>query len=367
MKNLGRSSGRVYENLKETLKRQIEMGELAQGEAVMAERKLADLFSISRESVRRGLRELIDEGYLKVVPAKGVFVDYRGTRQRPGSRTSTLGYLFWGSPEGIFRAPFFEGLISGVEQETQGQGYHLMLAAQQNGDSGQPPPMVQQRKVDGVLLEGAPIEIYHQIEKYVPVVVISNYYRRQNSDQERGGDMVGTDNLRTFVDMFGYLYDMGHRKIAFATPPIDHSAFYERFEGYQLALLKYGLPYRSEYVAFTPGLPEPESIIPLLQLEDRPTAIMAANDMTAIQSLEAAKKMGMKVPEDLSVTGYDDVELAPTADPPLTTARVSTIDIGRLAVRRLVEKVENPDREEIVTMISGDIITRDSCAPPRQA
>ncbi len=201
MKKLSRASERVYGDLKDTLKRQIELGELVQGQAVMAERKLANYFAISRESVRRGLRELVEEGYLKMVPAKGVFVDYRAPIRKNGVNTSTLGYVFWGAADSVIQTPFFEGLIKGVAQETQTNGFHFMVTAQPVTDPRGLPSMVQDKKVDGVLLEGAPLETYRRIEQEVPVVVISNYLRSPKGEVEYSGDMVSADNMRAMINL----------------------------------------------------------------------------------------------------------------------------------------------------------------------
>lgn len=364
MKRLSRSSGKVFLNLKETLKRQIEMGELAHGEAIMSERKLANLFSISRESVRRGLKELIDENYLKVVPAKGVFVDFRGQSRQGISGTSTLGYVFWGAPDQIIFNPFFEGLIRGVEQEAREHGYHLMVASQSGADSKSLPPMIKDKKVDGILLEGASVETYKHIEKHVPVVVVANFIRMNGTLDERTGDMVGADNIRTIMNLFRLLYEMGHRRIGFVTPPLDHSCFYERLEGYQLALHHHGMPLRQELIAYTEREPDEASIRALLQKPDRPTALLCGNDITALMVLQTARHLGISVPEDLSITGFDDVEGAVRAKPPLTTVRVSTVEMGRIAVRRLLEKIRHPEHDSILTLVQGEIIQRSSCAPP---
>ena len=95
-----------------------------------------------------------------------------------------------------------------------------------------------------------------------------------------------------------------------------------------------------------------------------PTAIICANDFIAIELIAAAEEAGLKVPEELSITGFDDMEGAGLSNPPLTTVRVSTVEMGRLAVRRLIEKVSRTDHEEIVTLVPGEIIERGSCAPP---
>lgn len=364
MRRLSRSNGKVFNILKETLKRQIEMGELVQGEAIMAERRLASLFTISRESVRRGLKELIDEGYLKVVPAKGVFVDFRGTSKKSISGTSTLGYVFWGAADKVLHNPFFEGIIRGVDQEVRDNGFHLMVATHPGNDLNLLPPMVKDRKVDGILLEGAPLEAYLHIEKQVPVVVVANYTRSQGVQHERSGDMVSADNIRTVIDLVHLLYDLGHRRVGFVSPPLDHSSFDERYEGYQLGLHRLGLPFEEKQVIITQREPDEASIAPVLKSSDRPTGLICANDVTALSVYRAAKHVGLSIPEQLSVTGFDDVESAANSKPPLTTVRISTVEMGRIAIRRLLEKIEHREHDEILTLVRGEIIQRGSCAAP---
>ena len=169
------------------------------------------------------------------------------------------------------------------------------------------------------------------------------------------------------MNLFSYLHELGHRKIGFITPPKDHSSFLERFEGYQLALYKYGIPFREDYVVNAPSNPDPESVQSILEMKSRPTAIMCVNDYTALVLLRAARKMGIAVPQELSVTGFDDLDQSATAKPPLTTVRISTVEMGRLAVRRLVEKIERRDHDEVRIEIQGELVQRQSCAPPMSA
>ncbi len=78
-----------------------------------------------------------------------------------------------------------------------------------------------------------------------------------------------------------------------------------------------------------------------------------------------AEESGISIPNELSITGFDDVEGASLCKPPLTTVRVSTVEMGRLAVRRLIEKVGCADHDEILTLVPGEIIPRKSCIPPQ--
>ena len=239
-----------------------------------------------------------------------------------------------------------------------------MVGAQKNVQKGQIPPIVIDRKVDGVLLEGGSVEAYKQIEQHVPVVMLSNFIRQDEFEEEHSGDMVAIDNQRAMINLFNYLYSLGHRNIGFVSPPLDHSAFYERYEGYQFAMHKYDLPYRKEHVLFTRTLPDVEAVRPIFEQSDPPTAIMAVNDMTALLLLEFAEKNGIVIPEQVSVTGFDDIVGMESTNPPLTTVRIATRDMGRLAVRRLLQKIETPDHDETWTLIPGKIVRRKSCGEP---
>ena len=101
----------------------------------------------------------------------------------------------------------------------------------------------------------------------------------------------------------------------------------------------------------------------LLSLTERPTAVFAASDTLAMGALSAIKEKGLKVPEDISLAGFDDTDFAAYCDPPLTTVRVPAFEMGQLAVRVLLEMIENGPNHICQYCLDTNLIIRDSCKP----
>ncbi|WP_309089848.1 LacI family DNA-binding transcriptional regulator [Phenylobacterium sp.] len=161
-----------------------------------------------------------------------------------------------------------------------------------------------------------------------------------------------------------HLADLGHTRIGFISGPPTFRSSYERRSGFEEALNERGLTLPKAYVleggyTFESGIERGRE---LLQLEQRPTAIFAANDEMAAGVLQAARQLGLSIPEDLSVVGFDDFQIASRVWPALTTIRTPTREIGRLAVGRLLG-LEDDDRDPKSRLPS--LVVRDSTAAPK--
>jgi LacI family transcriptional regulator len=166
-----------------------------------------------------------------------------------------------------------------------------------------------------------------------------------------------------------HLLGLGHRRIAAITGPPGWVATEDRRRGYHGALAAAGL------------LPEPELEVEadfeirggldaagyLLDLPDPPTAIFAFNDNLAIGSVQAARERGVRVPEDLSIVGFDDVEHATIVTPTLTTVRQPLAEMGRTAVSLLIRLLEGQRFETLHVELATRLVVRNSTAPPRAA
>ena len=160
-----------------------------------------------------------------------------------------------------------------------------------------------------------------------------------------------------------HLADLGHTRIAFVSGPPTFRSSHERRSGFEEALAERGLNLSKAYVAegaytFDSGI---ECGRALLQMEPRPTAIFAGNDEMAAGVLQAARQLGVRVPEDLSLIGFDDFQIASRLWPTLTTVRTPTREIGRLAVERLMGR-EDDTRDPKGRLPA--LVVRDSTAPP---
>lgn len=160
-----------------------------------------------------------------------------------------------------------------------------------------------------------------------------------------GGDYVHTDDVNGVRALTEHLITRGRRRIAFlggeeAAPPTQ-----ERLEGYRTALRAAGLPVRPEDVVFTEytrqgGRDGAAALLDRADSDDRPDAIVAANDLIAIGVLDGARARALRVPDDLAVTGYDDIDAASLVDPPLTTVENPAREIGRACARLLLDRLD---------------------------
>jgi DNA-binding LacI/PurR family transcriptional regulator len=165
--------------------------------------------------------------------------------------------------------------------------------------------------------------------------------------------------------MTEYLIKLGHQRIGLIIGPYNKvGRVRKRLAGYKSAMEKSGLDIDPALTIETePTLKNGyTSMSRLLQLSQQPTAVFAASDVLAIGALKAVKDKGLKVPRDISLAGHDDISFAAYTDPPLTTVRVESYTIGRLAVEVLLEAIEKGNEGVKQYCLDTDLIIRESCA-----
>lgn len=199
----------------------------------------------------------------------------------------------------------------------------------------------------------------------LPVVLID-----PSGQLEPGVASIGATNWNGGVDATEYLIGLGHERIALVGGPEDSVPARERHQGYLSALQMHSLPLREELVSSVPftydaGLHEGRRLLALPEAQ-RPTAVFAASDTTALGIYEAAREAGLRIPQDFSVVGFDDTEMAGWAAPRLTTVRQPLFRMGQEAVRMIVDNQRG--RAMLTTTpvrLSTRLVIRDSAAAPR--
>ncbi len=159
---------------------------------------------------------------------------------------------------------------------------------------------------------------------------------------------------------------MGHKRIATITGPPELLCSRARFDGYRAALERAGLTVDDQLVRsgdFRVKAGYSQAKV-LFHLGERPTAIFAGNDLSALGVLRAASEVGFRVPEDLSVVGFDDIPLAEWSTPSLTTVRQPLTDMAAVAVRTLLESAESGGTLMRRVELATDLVVRESSAPP---
>lgn len=178
-----------------------------------------------------------------------------------------------------------------------------------------------------------------------------------------------SDNISGMALSYDYLYDMGHRNIAFLSGPLNTLSGRERLIGYQTALTKKGQVFRPHYIAyandydFNSGVEAANMLLNRCS-GDMPTALMVGGDMLAIGAMTALEARGLRIPDDISVIGFDDIEMAKYIRPGLTTVRQDRKLLGKEIANTLVSYI-NGEPVPPRTLIPVSITARGTCAPPR--
>lgn len=167
-----------------------------------------------------------------------------------------------------------------------------------------------------------------------------------DQDVDVGADVVAIDNVSGVLAVVDHLAALGHRRIGFVGGTADNPSFRRRRRAWTWRMLERGLPVRVEWTAECQGeIAAAEAAArAILAPARRPTAIVCANDNFALAVYRAASALGLAIPGDLSITGFDDIDLAALLSPPLTTVAVPAVQIGRIAVRQLLSRIDAPPR-----------------------
>ncbi len=256
---------------------------------------------------------------------------------------------------------YASALIHGVVERAEEAGYGLLLFAASSGAQNPAAPLLRTLP-DGLLVVSPTVDDDPVPESGGdrPVVFIE-----QRDDGDTGAVVTAT-NHEGEIALTRHVLALGHRRIGFVAGSPALSSSRERLAGFRAALTEAGVALAAEMIV--PGRNDRDSGLDagrvLLRRADRPTAIIATNDLEAVGVLSAAREAGLRVPDDLSVAGFDDLPLAAHAHPPLTTVHQPLAEMGRRAVEMLIRWIEGtaPDPRRVV--LPTRLVIRESCAPP---
>ena len=219
-----------------------------------------------------------------------------------------------------------------------------------------------ERRMAGIILTGFVVGHQDLIKELVkggmPCVVI--WDKLDDSDLS----YVGFDNFKATYRITEYLISLKHRHIGLIVGPYTKvERVNKRLEGFKAALKDYGLSYDPALVIEKePTLVDgKEAMCRLLTTPERPTAVLAASDTLAVGALAAARDMRLRVPEDISLAGFDDIEVAAYCNPPLTTVNVPAYEIGQIAFKILLNMINDKSRHVEQYCLDTSVIVRGSC------
>jgi len=228
-------------------------------------------------------------------------------------------------------------------------------------ESSRMPKLVQERKVDGIIVIGKMMDAYLQhlnTEAGIPVIYLDYYNGREASDSVISNSYYGTYEL-TY-----YLYRMGHRKIAYVGTLLAMESITDRYFGYQKALLELGLEQKKDWVLDDRHIETGEiDTVNMLQIpKDMPTAFVCNCDLTASFLIKKLKDNGYRVPEDISVVGFDNYLYPGLSDIQITTYEVDLKEMAKKAVYNMISKISNENYKPGIHIVEGHMVLKESVA-----
>ncbi len=350
---------------------------------------------MSKKERRVGLREVAQRAGVSLSTASNVFADKPGIsiseetrnavlvaaadlkyRPRPRSEiihhshVTALGLVIC-KPHPLLTHPFYSHVIHGAQEACEARQINLMYGRVDEDAAlfDDLPVMVQQKQVQGLLVVGYFTHDFYTLLRRIefPFVMVNNYVESLRPDS------VVSDDERGGYTATQYLIEHGHRTPppALITGPSTHYNMRNRCNGYQKALADYKLPYDTTYVRscqvnINEGYNE---MLALLDLSEPPTAVFCTNDELALGAFNALRARGISVPNQCSLIGYDDIQLAAYTMPPLTTMRVEKEWLGAHGMWHLMERIVHPDMPPRQTILGVSLVERQSVKTlsPRQS
>ncbi|MCZ7574015.1 MAG: LacI family transcriptional regulator [Ardenticatenaceae bacterium] len=283
-------------------------------------------------------------------------------RSLASRRTGNIGLVLRQSPAQVFADAFLPTVLRGLSAVLDNSGYRILLQPLAvPGVSNALVTLVKSQHIDGLIVSGPRSDddgVRDLHASNFPIVLMGHL---PDSDIP----FVDVDNERGSFDATKHLLSLGHHRIAMITNgPLAYTASQERLAGYRRALESTGLPFDSSLVRYGDFREESgfTAMLELLDLTPRPTAVFAASDVLAFGVLEAAKSVGLGVPDDLSVVGMDNVRLARYVVPPLTTLHLPAYELGYQAANTLLRLIDG--QQPPSALLPTELVIRESSAPP---
>jgi LacI family transcriptional regulator len=321
--------------------------------------------STASRALNAGTRDMVNPSTVTRVLDVARELQYRPNSLARGlkmSRTFTVGMLV---PD--LTNPLFPPIVRGIEDCLTGEGYTLILSNTDNRDDKERSILAAMgtRRVDGMLLATARRDyplLEDILEAGTPVVLVNRSVDRPAVPSVTGDDHAGIGLA------VRHLVELGHRRIAHVGGTQTVSTGLARYRSFLSSMQQAGLVPDPDLVVFADWFQEESGAVAFRTLVDRGiefTAVVAANDLIALGCYDVARERGIRVPQDLSVVGYNGIPFSDKFDPPLTTVRIPHYEIGVRAADLLLECMRDPSAAPAALRLRPDLVIRASTAPPR--
>jgi len=278
-------------------------------------------------------------------------------------QTGTIGVVI-----AEIETPLFLHALNTIEPIARGAGYNVLMSnARKASEEQEVVRVLLEKRVDGFIflsvseiIEDDYIPELQRLD--LPAVLVNRANRYPALDQ------IDWDDRGGVVEAVDYLVELGHRKIAHLCGPQRRRSGAQRLAGYRAALQQHGIAYREEYLCSGDYTGDPDvwqrSTRALLELSERPTAIIASDDIVAAVAIKTIQQAGLRVPQDISVIGNDDQPFCTYLNPALTTVRLPVLQAGRQAVEVVLGRIAGERNGPQHITLPCSLVVRESCAVP---
>lgn len=324
----------VYEQIKQDIIEQIENGDLEPGDRILSQNELSEKYDLSVESVRKALKGLREEDYIYTQRGRGSFV----TSQKDRRSVSDSRLVAVVVADLVHN--FHSEIARACEDKIREEGYHLLFGNSDNDVEKEKSYMQQylERHIEGAVIvtgmESYKNDFWEEFVQQVPTTIIDCKVDVPNVNFVRSDDVAGA------YEAVSYLISLGHRKIAFIGYPFTLSTSEDRLQGYKKALSEHYISFDDSlcYKADLAREARYEGASRLLEDHGDVTAVFAGEDRIAGAVVYAAQQKGLRVPEDLSVIGYGNLQMDGTMA--LTTVQQPAYQMGEAATRLLFNTIQ---------------------------
>lgn len=361
----------LYKQVYQDLKDRIHGGEYLLNALLPSEREIGEYYHVDRTTVRKALQMLVDEELVEKRPGKGTLVVWRPEPSQaavqaqsghfPEKKGTSIAFFLPKDSNGISRItqPFYSQLFYEAQQECQRHGYTLIYSTLDESDSLE--EVIGRNAYAGIffLSNVARRHLEDALERKIPSVLINSYYERMPS--------ILSDNFTGTYEACRYLIRLGHTSIGILNGDRRYITNKERFRGCAAAMAEAGLDLKDEFNlgggswSFEAGLGAVEQM--LNTTDTRPSAIIAFNDRLALGAIQAIHGAGLRVPDHISVVGYDYSDQAKYSLPKITSVEAHLPLMARAAVRLLFQQIEHYETLPVKVLIPVKLMEADSTAP----
>ncbi len=327
----------------------------------VAKKAGVSFITVSRVLNNRGyVRKETREKILKTIEELDYYTNHIGQSLRK-KRVKTIGLVIPESPDlQVHGSDYYNMLLQGIDRSVMEHGYDMLLSTCRLGDSRVDYLRLYfQKKVDGLILflpDARYLKAGKIIKNMIPCVIVGE------QPYDKRLDCVDTDNFDGMFRMTEYVISRGLSRIAFVKGIPFRRCSIDRFNGYSKAMRNHRLEICPELVLDGDFTRHSGTVAmrKLLSLRPLPEALVCSNDIMALGALSEAKAADIRIPRDMSIVGFDDINITELTDPPLSTVKQPLFDIGFTASEILFNKIRNPDCAVSEKIFPAELIIRKS-------